>query len=376
MSRLYSAENPAGIEVTAEPNDPGMRLFADKIRQIVTSEQLVALCGLGTSLCITKGEQHVAPTMADLWAEAETVGGANFEAIKKTVRYATPTTGSDDFELLLSQCQLSQRFQPQDTIAAFIDEVERRIVTRCSFIAADTDLRFHELFFRKIARRSVRLPRVRVFTTNYDLTFEEAAARGGFILIDGFSHTHPQQFEGGYFAYDIVRRERDTDAPEYIANVLHLYKLHGSLDWERRGAGVFRTEHPTRPLIIYPRDSKYQSSYDQPYLELMSRFHLALRQPNTSLLVAGFGFNDQHVAEPLLAAVRSNVSLRVFVVDPAIAQMTNRGKELRSLLEAGDTRITLFDSKFEEFITLLPDVVTTSEQEIHDARVRAVASTQ
>jgi hypothetical protein len=108
----------------------------------------------------------------------------------------------------------------------------------------------------------------------------------------------------------------------------------------------------------------------------MSRFHLALRQPNTSLLVAGFGFNDQHVAEPLLAAVRSNVSLRVFVVDPAIAQMTNRGKELRSLLEAGDTRITLFDSKFEEFITLLPDVVTTSEQEIHDARVRAVASTQ
>jgi hypothetical protein len=374
MSKLYSAENVAGIEVKSDSQDTGARAFADKSRQILLSEHLVVLCGLGVSLCITKDGQRVAPTMADLWSEAKTLAGDNFEALKKAVHYTTPDGQADDVELLLTQCQLSQRFQAQDMVSNFITDMEKRIVTRCGFITEHTELPHHELFFRKVARRSARMPRMQLFTTNYDLTFEKAAGRGGFILVDGFSHTQPQEFDGGYFAYDIVRRDRGGDSPEYIPNVFHLYKLHGSLDWERRGPGVFRAENPARPLIIYPRDSKFQSSYDQPYLELMSRFHVALRQQNTFLLVVGFGFNDQHIAEPLLSAIRSNVSLRVFVVDPHVADMTNCARELRALVASGDARVTLSDAKFEEFVALLPDVVTMSEQEMHDRRVREIAS--
>jgi hypothetical protein len=77
-------------------------------------------------------------------------------------------------------------------------------------------------------------------------------------------------------------------------------------------------------LIIYPRLSKFESSYEQPFLEMMSRFQASLRQSNTGVLVIGFGFNDAHVAQPLLSALESNVNLKMVVVDPGLEASTNK----------------------------------------------------
>src|SRR5438067_13895291 len=103
MPTLYSAENADGIEVKSDSQDAGGRVFADKARQILLSEHLLVLCGLGVSLCITKDGHRVAPMMTDLWSEAETLAGANFETLKLTVHYNRPDDQADDIELLLSQ---------------------------------------------------------------------------------------------------------------------------------------------------------------------------------------------------------------------------------------------------------------------------------
>ncbi len=308
--------------------------------------------------------------MSDLWTAAEKLGGDNFETLKTSVRYVTPSAGHDDIELLMSQCQLSQRFAPDTAVEEFITEMEANIVELCGFVRPDTELPTHEAFLRKVARRSTRLPRVKIFTTNYDLCFEHAAARSRFIIIDGFSHTQPNQFDGGYYTYDVVLRDRERDTPEYIPNVFHLYKLHGSVDWERSGREILKATKPAKPLIIYSRESKFQSSYDQPYLEIMSRFQMALRQPNTALLISGFGFTDQHIAEPILAAARSNVGLRITVVDPAAESLGRIASVLRDWATAGDTRLGFVQARFEEFVPLLPDLVARSEQEAHEERVR------
>lgn len=308
--------------------------------------------------------------MQDLWAAAEKLCGDKFASLKVAVRYVTPSSGSDDIELLMSQCQLSQRFAPSTDVEKFVKDTEANIVEQCGFVRPETELPTHEAFLRKVARRSTRLPRMKLFTTNYDLCFEHAAARSRFIVIDGFSHTQPQQFDGGYYTYDVVRRDRERDTPEYIPNVFHLYKLHGSLDWQRDGLEIVKANRPAKPLIIYPRDSKFQSSYDQPFLEMMSRFQMALRQPNTALVVCGFGFNDQHVAEPILAAARSNVGLRIAVVDPKADALRGVAAELRGWVNAGDTRLGFVQARFEEFVPLLPDLIARSEQELHDERVR------
>ena len=102
-------------------------------------------------------------------------------------------------------------------------------------------------------------------------------------MIDGFSHSIPQEFDGGYFAYDLVHRGEDRETPDYITNVFHLYKLHGSIDWCRVGNQIHKAASPDKPLMIYPRESKFELSYDQPFLELMSRLQMSLRQANTDI---------------------------------------------------------------------------------------------
>src|SRR5690606_19411760 len=99
-----------------------------------------------------------------------------------------------DIELLLSHCQLAQAFSPDEEIAAFIQATEQLIVRKCAFVKDGSPLATHEHFLRRVARRSTRSPRTKLFTTNYDLCFEQAASCAGFIVLDGFSHTLPQRF--------------------------------------------------------------------------------------------------------------------------------------------------------------------------------------
>jgi hypothetical protein len=280
-----------------------------------------------------------------------------------------------NIERFLSQCQLSIALSPDSKTKAFIERAEKLIVARCRFVTPDLILDRHELFLRKAARRSTRLPRMRLFTTNYDLTFESAASRTGFIAVDGFSHTSPSIFDGVNFSYDFVRRDDDREGPEYIPNVFHLYKIHGSVDWELRNGRILRTDQPPSPLIIYPRNSKFESSYNPPFLEMMSRLQLALRQPNTGLLIVGFGFNDEHLAQPLLAAIRSNVALKALIVSPLLSKEGETNPHIDAisqLILSGDDRLAFLETSFEQLVTTMPDLVAVTEEEEHRKRLSDV----
>lgn len=344
--------------------------------EVLQAENLIVLCGLGASLCAKGGDgEPLAPTMSSLWREAKGNAGNAFDKICAKANYKKP--GEDDnIEALLSACQLAVQFQADAQISAFIAETEALLVESCKFVSDNTDLSTHEAFLRKVARRSSRQPRVKLFTTNYDLCFETAASRTHFVVVDGFSHTNPQEFDGSYFGYDFVRREPDRESPDYIPNVFHLYKLHGSIDWEPSDQQIRKSPTASKPLIIYPRHSKYEHSYDHPFLEMMSRFQMGLRQPNTALMVVGFGFNDFHIAQPILSAVRSNVGLRCLLVDPALEDSTNRyTSAFSALAKGGDHRIGLFAGTFEELVMRIPDLVADTEAEIHRKRLMTLKGT-
>ncbi|MGA2068051.1 MAG: SIR2 family protein [Thermoguttaceae bacterium] len=345
------------------------RFLAD----LLLSENLIVFCGLGTSRCVKDSDGNVAaPTMHDLWEAAKKKAGEGFDTILPKVHYTKPPEG-DNIEVLLSDCQLSQNFQPDAAVGQFITESERIIVDACSFVKDGTSLNVHELFLRKVARRSTRQPRLKLFTINYDLCFETAASRARFIVVDGFSHTHPQEFDGSHFSYDLVRRDQDRETPDYIPNVLHLYKIHGSLDWRLDGTRIIKDPATKKPHIIYPRYSKYESSYDQPFIEMMSRLQISLRQPHTGLVIVGFGFNDYHICQPLLSAIKANVNLKAIVVDPAIETSTKTiPEEIRNLIKLGDSRLALLAGGFEEFVGIIPDLVAATEEEKHRERLRKV----
>jgi hypothetical protein len=363
----------------AEASDDTARAEADSRRQkleqllteVILSENLVVLSGLGTTMCLNNSTgQKIAPTMDDLWTAASQKAGEQFDNIKNKVSYATQS-GRDNIETLLSQCQLSEQLHPAHDVADFIINAEAIIVEKCRFVKEATDLTIHEAFLRKVARRPTRQPRTKIFTTNYDLCFEVAASHTGFIVVDGFSHTQPQQFDGNYFAYDFVRREPDREIPDYISNVFQMYKIHGSVDWEVWGSEIVKSATPEKPLIIYPRNTKFEASYEQPFIEMMSRFQMSLRQPNTGLLVIGFGFNDRHILQPIMSAIRSNVNLKAVVVDPALAGTAKEPvKEIENLIRKGDSRLVLLAAGFEDLVPILPDLVAATGEEQHRARVR------
>jgi hypothetical protein len=351
------------IKPQANSSEACQQLLCD----IALSPNLIVLCGLGSSLYVNVSGRRLAPTMGDLWSDVS--ADPDFPDTREKVHFST---NDENIERFLSQCQLSMALQPDDNTRKFIQRAERMIVNRCRFVTSNVDLARHEMFLRKIARRSTRLPRLKLFTTNYDLAFEAAASRIGFITVDGFSHTLPSTFDGSNFNFDFVRRADEREGPEYIPNVFHLYKIHGSVDWELKNERVIRVEDPEIPLIIYPRNSKFESSYNPPFLEMMSRLQIALRQPNTGLLIIGFGFNDQHISQPILAAIRSNVGLKAAFVSPLISKeaQTNRHlSTIEQLILAGDDRLNLLEMSFEEMVSQLPDLVAKTEEEDHFRRL-------
>lgn len=159
------------------------------ISDVLLAENLVVLTGLGTSLCVKDQQGNgLAPTMNDLWNAASDAAGAAFEQVKQKAKYRADG-GNDNIETLLSFCHLAEELESDPIVKAFIEKTESIIVSKCSFVEDETLLPVHEPFLRKVARRSTRLPRMKLFTTNYDLCFEAAANRSRFIVIDGFSHT-------------------------------------------------------------------------------------------------------------------------------------------------------------------------------------------
>ncbi len=347
------------------------RSLRDELSLITNAENLVVLAGLGTSLGITnsKDAHKTAPKMSDLWAEVEKL--SSFTAVKAAL--SPDLVKDENLEHVLSDAQARLALNPKSTeLDAFVQEAEDVVWRSCSFVDEYSEVESHELFLRKVARRSTRLQRTQLFTTNYDLAFEVAARRARFNVIDGFGYGG-QDFDGASFDLDYVRR-RPNEPLALEPSVFHLLKLHGSVDWDATEGGIRKAlgfAKPDSPVLIYPSSAKYQLSYQQPYLEFMSRFQIALRQPDVGLIVVGFGFNDDHLVAPIEAALRSNIGLRAVVVTPG-AREQKRSKTLtwvENLIERGDRRLTLLKGTYDDLVKLLPDIPARDERDAHADRV-------
>ncbi len=385
-------------ETTGETKERGASRAIDGfLLNGLNATNLLLLTGAGSSFCvanaaISKLKVKTAPGLTDLWnAAKDAMGAAAFDKVLGVIPNGTKIT---DIEKLLTQCKLYVALYGDSDangklVAEFIKKAEDAILARVDFVDAETDLVAHQGILRKLARRGVRKPRTKLFTTNYDLAFEYAARLQRFVVIDGFSHAAPPVYDRSHFGLDIVRRDNAKDAPDYLDSVVQLYKLHGSIDWRRTTTEIIRARGDEgKPVLIYPRDSKYQEAFEPPYLDMMSAFQTALREPDTTLLVAGFSFNDSHLAQPVLAALESNMSFRLVVCDPVFLDPTliEEGslkvesdttknefhRKLIRLVQTGDDRVMLLNSRFEDFAMALPDLVAETERERHALRIKAL----
>src|SRR3981081_1198037 len=121
-------------------------------------------------------------------------------------------------------------------------------------------------------------------------------------------------------------------------------------------------------------------AFTHPYIEMMGTFQTSLRAPSTTMIVLGFGFNDKHLAEPMLAGIKGNLSFNLVIVDPAIEERcANDGNRylaaMRDLIDHGDARGAMISAKFEELVEMIPDVGAETELERHNDRIRKLGLT-
>lgn len=394
----------AGAPVVGTPaisgEDPALAEAKRALSDVIRCDNLVVLSGLGTSLCVqpAEGGGLKAPTVVDLWNQAQVSQDIpappgsppriSFADILQLVGYPAD---KKDIEALLSRCRLAESFITGNDgaeVTRFIATAEAVIVASTNFVFWNHPLPVHREFLRRTVRRSKRKPRAKIFTTNYDRCFEEAGRQGRYVVVDGFSHAWPPTFDAVHFTYETARRLRESEVLDLIPNVFHLYKLHGSIDWYRNeNSGEITKWTAGKPLLIYPRNSKYELAFEQPYLEMMSAFQGALREPDTGVMVVGFGFNDSHLAEPIMSAIQSNLALKVVVVSPGLAPQGPNGEHspgecgtnkylgrLRDLVSAGDARVTLLNCGFEQMVPMVPDLVAETDLEQHVARLRSIGA--
>jgi len=326
---------------------------------------LVVLAGSGTSSGDVGG-----PSMKDLWNYAinDESDSPKEEALKimKRIKFDVEIEGRN-IEALLSQCEAYLQIKEAKNVRKFVEYCKKITLRKCNEFLKDNKLDGHRTFLHRLSRRRVRDPRLKVFTTNYDLCFERAASLQSLIIIDGFSYTRPRIFDPRFFKYDIVRRSLVTaENGDYLEGVFHLLKLHGSVNWARNNDNKIDEKEdpePSEACLIYPARGKYQLSYIQPHLELISQYLTSLREPNTCMIVTGFGFNDDHLSEPILAAVKTNPRLRLIVADFKAEDSIERPseetsvywKEFKTLANNGGD-IWFINASFKDFASLIPDL--------------------
>ncbi|MET3591802.1 hypothetical protein ABID26_001186 [Mesorhizobium shonense] len=143
---------------------------------------------------------------------------------------------------------------------------------------------------------------VEIFTTNYDLLFEEAFERARAPYFDGFTGAREAFFDPASVSGDQLSNRWTR-----------LWKIHGSLGWKANAQGeVVRTGQTDATHLIYPEHLKYDQTQKAPYSSLLDRLRAFLATEDTLLVSIGFSYADAHISARVDEALAANPSASVF----------------------------------------------------------------
>jgi len=206
--------------------------------------------------------------------------------------------------------------------------LKKWLFQKCKTLSAvgDADLRFHEELLRRILLRSTTLPRAKIFTLNYDLLLERALDNLGVLYFDGFLGTINRTLRTESYHYDLYYPGETTEGRvSRVDRVLHLYKLHGSINWRRRSTAASDVmishgepaEAEYGDVMIYPSPLKVTEMNGYPYSEMFRHFSSHIHQPQSILLTIGYSFQDSHINRLIYQAL-SIPSFVLIIVTPEL----------------------------------------------------------
>lgn len=213
-------------------------------------------------------------------------------------------------------------------------------------------------FLMSFASRTGTRDRLHIFTTNYDRLIEEGADIAGLHLIDRFVGSLNPIFRSSRLDIDMhynppgIRGE-----PRYLEGVAKYTKLHGSIDWVETDSHNIRkigmpfgaktlapfleaanVPENYQKVLIYPNSSKDRETAEYPYVELFRDFAAALCRPNSTLVLYGYSFGDDHINR-IIADMLTIPSTHLVI----IAYKDEGGRAINFYYDCGHTdQISLF----------------------------------
>jgi len=188
-------------------------------------------------------------------------------------------------------------------------------------------------YFKKFENLRREYAPFRIFTLNYDLCIETVFQKNDNIKIErGFDINRKWDYK--------LRSEYE---PENEPDIF-LYKLHGSIDWERNeetGEVVYSDGSVKKPNLIF--GTAYKLQYVDPFLFLFSEFrYFSLK--SRLIIVIGYGFADEHINGLLSQALKQDKARKILYISKS------RDKSYVAFkLKCGEDQIIVEEYKAKEF---------------------------
>lgn len=213
-------------------------------------------------------------------------------------------------------------------------------------------IELYKEFYRKLLSRNSTLPRLNIFTTNYDLYSERAMDLLGIHYVNGFTGGVSKFFNPAIFNYALAEKmDLSQSKWSVIDNFFYLYKIHGSVNWiEEQGENkLFKVREIQEAkydilkekdnIMIHPTPLKYNASLGSPYSDLFREFQKKLMQNNNILITLGYSFSDEHINNIIFQAF-TIPSFRLIVVGEP-----KNGNAIQKLQNLNDSRIWIIGGK-------------------------------
>ena len=216
-------------------------------------------------------------------------------------------------------------------------------------------LEVYKTFYKKLLTRNSTLPRLNIFTTNYDLYSERAMDSLGIHYANGFTGGISKYFNPTIFNYALAEKmDLSQSKWNVIDNFFYLYKIHGSVNWvENDDEGklfkiqeiqdpTFNTLKDKETVMIHPTPLKYNASLGSPYSDLFREFQKKLMQNNNILVTIGYSFSDEHINNLIFQAF-TIPSFRLIIIGSE-----KQSETIEKLYNLDDSRIWIIGGENKE----------------------------
>jgi hypothetical protein len=292
-------------------HNPDQYMF--DFRQIITNgrKKVGLLVGAGAPVSINVGDETnykpLIPNIEGLTNQVrESLEGKESDAYKSLEQQI----GNANIELALSRVRgLSEVIGSTEVCGLDGEGYKTLSKSICASIKkiVDVDLPAEENPYSDVIswiNGITRKEPVEIFTTNYDLLFEEAMERARTPYFDGFVGAKTAFFDPSSIS--------NNDMP---LNWIRLWKLHGSIGWaENRDGDFVRDFSSDGETMVYPSHIKYDQTQAAPFTSLFDRLKSFTLEPDSLLIANGFSFADAHISSKLMECMAVNPSSAIIAL--------------------------------------------------------------